>query len=89
MERKRDMVRNTKTLHIVTDLLELPMIHQSTVNTVAYNATTEIICSHFKQKPHTIEMCVNRKFDSELQDKVTIIVTTFVKNHKGPSSPER
>ena len=55
MERKRDIGRNTKTLHIVTDLLELPMIQQNMVNTVVYNATTETICSYCTQRNHTIE----------------------------------
>ena len=41
MERKRDMGRHTKTLHIVAGLLVIPMIQQDMVNAVTYNATTE------------------------------------------------
>ena len=82
MKRKRDMGRNTKTLHIVAGLLDIPMIQQEMTQTVTYNVTTETDCSYCKQKNHTIEMCKNRKFDRELKDKVAIIVPSLVKNHK-------
>jgi hypothetical protein len=47
------------------------------VNDTAYNATSETICSYCKQN-HTTEMCVNKKFDRRLKDKVSIIVPTLV-----------
>ncbi len=50
MERKRDMGRHTKALHIVEDLLEIPMLQQNTVNAVAFSATTETDCSYCKQQ---------------------------------------
>ena len=76
------MGRNTKTLHIVAGLLDIPMIQQDMAQAVTYNAATETDCSYCKQKNHTIEMCKNRKFDRELKDKVAIIVPSLVKNHK-------
>jgi hypothetical protein len=82
MVRTRDTGRNTRTLHIVTELLEIPMMKQDMISATAYSATTETICSYCKQKSHTIEMCMNRKFDRELKDKVAIIVPTLVKNYK-------
>ena len=82
MERKRDMGRHTKTLHIVADFLEIPMIQQNMVNAVVYSVTTETDCSYYNQKNHTIEMCKNKKFDKELKDKVVIIVSSLLKNHK-------
>ena len=76
------MGRNTKTLHIVVSLVDIPMIQQDMINDVTYIATTETDCSYCKQKNHTIEMCKNKKFDRELKDKVSIIVSSLVKNHK-------
>ncbi len=80
MVRRREMGRNVRILHIVTELLEIPMIQQDMVNATAYSATSETICSYCKQKNHTIEMCVHKKFDRELKDKVAIIVPTLVEN---------
>ncbi len=76
------MGRNTKTLHIVVDLLDIPMIQQDMAHVVTYNAATETDCSYCKQKNHTSEMCKNEKFDRELKDKVVFIVSSLVKNHK-------
>jgi hypothetical protein len=52
VDRKRDMVRNTKTLHIVANLLDIPMIQQETPKTVSYNTTAETDYSYCKQKNH-------------------------------------
>jgi hypothetical protein len=87
MVKRRDMGRNTRTLHIVTELVEIPMMMSNMISATAYSVTTETICSYCKQKNHTIEMCMNRKFDRELKDKVFIIVTTFVKNYKTLNDP--
>jgi hypothetical protein len=53
MERKRDMGRNSKTLHIVANLLDIPLVQQDMTKAVAYNTTTEQECSYCKQKNHT------------------------------------
>ena len=82
MERKHDMGRHTKTLHIVVSLLDIPTIQQDMVNAVAYSAATETDCSNCKHKNRTIEMCKNKKFDRELKDKVANIVPSLVKNLK-------
>ena len=82
MDRKRDMGRNTKTLHIVANLLDIPMIQQDRNKAVPYNTTTEMDCSYCKQKNHTLEQCRWKKFDRELKDKVAIVVPTLLKNHK-------
>ena len=76
MDRKRDMGRDTKTLHIVANLLDIPMIQQETPKAVAYNTTAETDCSYCKQKNHTLEQCRWKKFDRELKDKVVILVPT-------------
>ena len=39
-------------------------------------------CSYCKQKNHTLEQCKLKKFDRELKDKVAILVSTLLKNHK-------
>ena len=82
MVRRSDLGSDTRTLHIVTELLDIPMIQQDVVNATAYSATSETICSYCKQKNHTIEMCVNKKFDRRLKDKVSIIVSTLVENYE-------
>ena len=82
VDRKRDMGRNTKTLHIVATLLDIPMIQQETPKAVAYHTTAETDCSYCKQKNHTLEQCRWKKFDRELKDKVVILVSTLLKNHK-------
>ena len=82
MDRKRDMGRDTKTLHIVANLLDIPMAQQDMVKAVAYNTTLETDCSYCKQKNHTLEQCRWKKFDRELKDKVAILVPTLLKNHK-------
>jgi hypothetical protein len=35
-----------------------------------------------EESHHSTEMCMNKKFDRELKDKVAIIVPTLVKNYK-------
>jgi hypothetical protein len=87
VDRKRDMGRNTKTLHIVANLLDIPMIQQETPKAVAYNTTAETDCSYCKQKNHTLEQCRWKKFDRELKDKVTILVPTLLKEPQSPTRP--
>ena len=53
MDRKCDMGRNTKTLQIVANLLDIPMIPQDMSKDVAYNTTPETDCSYCKQKNHS------------------------------------
>ena len=88
MERRRNMGRRANTLHIVAEMLDIPVTHQGTVNTVTYNATTETDCSYCKQGNHTIEMCRNRKFDREVKDKVAITCEELQSSTR-PSSAER
>ena len=57
MDRKRDMGRNTKTLHIVSNLMDIPMIQQDMNKAVASNNSTETDCSYCKKKNHTLEQC--------------------------------
>jgi hypothetical protein len=84
------MGSNTRTLHIVTELLDIPMIQQDMVNATAYSATSETICSYCKQKNHTIEICVNKKFDRRLKDKVARTNTCGeLRDLEQPSSAER
>ena len=45
IHRKRDLGRNTKTLDIVVNLLDIPIIPQDMNKAVVNNTTTEIDCS--------------------------------------------